>query len=97
MEQEQDTTIPSNEKLLGTEFVTFMSFSLTQLLFAVIAGSKTMMGDSAAMIVDAISYLFNYIAEREQKKFDAVRETKQKMLLIRIISSKVRQRQKMSV
>ena len=63
--------IPSNEKLLGTAFCTFMTFALTQLLFAFIAGSEAMMGDSAAMIVDSITYLFNWIAERKKSQFDA--------------------------
>lgn len=61
---------PSNERLLGTAFVSFMTFALTQLLFAFIAGSEAMMGDSAAMIVDAITYLFNWIAERRKTTFD---------------------------
>jgi len=61
---------PSNERLLGTAFISFMTFALTQLLFAFIAGSEAMMGDSAAMIVDAITYLFNWIAERRKNTFD---------------------------
>jgi len=66
-----DNEGPSNERLLGTAFLSFMSFALTQLVFAFIAGSEAMMGDSAAMIVDALTYLFNWIAERKKSRFDA--------------------------
>jgi Co/Zn/Cd efflux system component len=40
------------------------------LLFAFVAGSEAMMGDSAAMIVDSITYCFNWIAERRKRQFD---------------------------
>jgi Co/Zn/Cd efflux system component len=63
--------IPSNERLLGIAFITFMSFAATQLVFAFIADSQAMMGDSAAMVVDSITYLFNYIAERKKRHYDA--------------------------
>jgi Co/Zn/Cd efflux system component len=65
-----DDEIPSNERLLGIAFVTFMTFALTQLVFAFVAGSQAMMGDSAAMIVDSVTYLFNYVAERKKHQFD---------------------------
>lgn len=68
--QHQDYDFPSNERLLRTAFVTFMTFALTQLVFAVVAGSEAMMGDSAAMIVDAITYLFNWFAERRKSQSD---------------------------
>ena len=61
---------PSNELLLGTAFCTFMSFAVIQSFFAVLAGSKAMMGDSAAMLVDALTYFFNWIAERRKRRFD---------------------------
>ncbi|GKY98234.1 hypothetical protein MPSEU_000781100 [Mayamaea pseudoterrestris] len=63
-----DGSIPSNETLLGTAFITFMGFALLQLCFALIAGSEAMMGDSAAMIVDAMTYLFNLYAERKKSQ-----------------------------
>jgi Co/Zn/Cd efflux system component len=63
-------SIPSNELLLGTAFLSFMSFAVVQSFFAIIAGSKAMMGDSAAMLVDAVTYLFNWIAERSKRRFD---------------------------
>jgi len=47
-----------------------MSFTLCQTVAAVIAGSEAMMGDSAAMFVDALTYLFNLIAERRKNHFD---------------------------
>lgn len=47
-----------------------MSFTLCQTVAAVIAGSEAMMGDSAAMFVDALTYLFNLVAERKKNNFD---------------------------
>lgn len=51
-------------------FVSFMTFTLVQTVAAVIAGSEAMMGDSAAMFVDALTYLFNLVAERKKNDFD---------------------------
>ena len=65
-----ENSVPSNERLLGIAFLTFSSFAITQMIFAFIAGSQAMMGDSAAMLVDSITYLFNYIAERKKHHFD---------------------------
>lgn len=67
-DEEAQTT--SNQYLLGTAFVTFMSFALVQLVFSFIADSEAMKGDSAAMIVDALTYLFNWIAEYRKDNFD---------------------------
>lgn len=61
---------PSNETLLGTAFVSFLSFSLLQLFFAFVAGSEAMMGDSAAMMVDALTYFLNWVAERRKQVLD---------------------------
>lgn len=47
-----------------------MTFTLCQSVAAVIAGSEAMMGDSAAMFVDALTYLFNLVAERKKNHFD---------------------------
>lgn len=66
----QDKQRPSNEKLLGTAFMSFMTFSLIQLCFAFIAESQAMKGDSAAMIVDSMTYLSNWIAEKRKSTFD---------------------------
>jgi Co/Zn/Cd efflux system component len=62
---------PSNECLLGTAFVSFMSFALLETVAAFAAGSEALMGDSAAMIVDALTYLFNLLAERKKMRFAA--------------------------
>mmetsp|Transcript_19135 Transcript_19135/g.28337 ORF Transcript_19135/g.28337 Transcript_19135/m.28337 type:complete len:467 (-) Transcript_19135:373-1773(-) len=61
---------PSNERLLCTAFFTFLSFTICQSVAAYIAGSEAMMGDSAAMFVDALTYLFNLIAERRKSRFE---------------------------
>ena len=39
-----------------------------QVVFALIAHSQAMLADSAAMIVDALTYLFNLVAERIKKR-----------------------------
>ena len=57
----------SNEQLLGVAFLTFFTFATVQMVFAVqIVHSQAMMGDSAAMLVDALTYLFNFVAERQK-------------------------------
>lgn len=61
---------PSNENLLGTAFCTFMGFASVQTVVAVFAGSEAMLGDSAAMIVDALTYLFNWYAERKKAAYE---------------------------
>jgi Co/Zn/Cd efflux system component len=66
-----ETHIPSNERILGFAFWTFLIFTLTQIAFAFIAGSHAMIGDSVAMLVDSVTYLFNYFAERKKHQFDA--------------------------
>ncbi|GAX13531.1 hypothetical protein FisN_27Lh025 [Fistulifera solaris] len=61
---------PSNERLLATAFVTFVSFASLQLVFAFIADSEAMKGDSAAMMVDSMTYLCNWLAEHRKNHFD---------------------------
>lgn len=61
---------PSNERLLLIAFVTFATFTMFQTGAAFIAGSEAMMGDSGAMFVDAITYLFNLVAERRKSRFE---------------------------
>ena len=62
--------VPSNQKLLGIAFFSFMTFALVQLVFAFVADSQAMLGDVIAMIVDSFTYLFNWIAERKKKNYD---------------------------
>jgi Co/Zn/Cd efflux system component len=45
-------------------FASFLGFTLVQICFALLARSEAMMADCAAMSVDAVTYLFNYCAER---------------------------------
>lgn len=69
---ELDEKMPSssNEKLLCIAFVSFMGFAIAQTIAAFMAGSEAMKGDSAAMIVDALTaYLFNWYAERKKQKY----------------------------
>jgi hypothetical protein len=45
-------------------FASFLGFTLLQTFFTLLARSEAMMADCAAMSVDAVTYLFNYCAER---------------------------------
>ena len=65
------TSPPSNKKLLCIAFVSFQTFAIVQLTVSIFAGSEAMFGDSIAMMVDALTYLFNLCAER-QKEFYAI-------------------------
>ena len=61
---------PSNTILLCTAFTSFMTFASVQLFFAFYADSQAMKGDSAAMVVDSMTYLFNWYAEKQKTRFD---------------------------
>lgn len=58
---------PSNKKLLCIAFVSFQTFAIVQLGASIYAGSSAMLGDSVAMMVDALTYLFNMVAERQKE------------------------------
>jgi Co/Zn/Cd efflux system component len=45
-------------------FFSFIGFALVEIVAAIIAKSQSMLADSEAMIVDAMTYLFNLAAER---------------------------------
>ena len=60
---------PSNKKLLCIAFVSFQSFATVQIFVAIYAGSEAMLGDSVAMMVDALTYLFNMFAERQKEVY----------------------------
>ena len=47
-------------------FASFIGFATVQTVVALIAKSQAMIGDSAAMAVDALAYGFNLLAEREK-------------------------------
>jgi Co/Zn/Cd efflux system component len=61
--------IIENNAFQWIAFVSFMSFALVQAGASYYAGSVALMGDSAAMIVDALTYLFNLLAERKKNRF----------------------------
>jgi Co/Zn/Cd efflux system component len=69
-DDELDRDRPSNERLLLTAFFSFFGFTCAQSVAAFIADSEAMKGDSAAMAVDALTYLFNLIAERRKSRFE---------------------------
>jgi Co/Zn/Cd efflux system component len=54
-------------------FVSFLVFTLVQFFFATLARSDAMMTDCSAMMVDVVTYMFNYLAE--QYKHSAARST----------------------
>ena len=58
------TDPPSNEYVLNVAFLSFVGFMALQAFFALMANSQSMMADSEAMSVDALTYLFNMCAER---------------------------------
>lgn len=58
---------PSNEYVLNVAFFSFVGFLSVQAVFALIANSQSMLADSESMSVDALTYLFNLIAERMKK------------------------------
>jgi Co/Zn/Cd efflux system component len=63
-EREPVNSKPSNEYVLNVAFFSFITFVLVQSVFALIANSQSMLADSEAMAVDALTYLFNLYAER---------------------------------
>ena len=64
----EDVDRPSNEYVLNVAFFSFLGFLMVQVVFALIAHSQAMLADSAAMAVDAFTYLFNLAAERIKKR-----------------------------
>ena len=50
--------------LQNVAFLSFLGFTTLQLVFAMVAHSDSMMTDCAAMYVDVLSYLVNFLAER---------------------------------
>lgn len=61
----------SNARLLGTAFCTVMSFAIFQMAFAVHAQSQSLIGDYTIMIVDSLTYLFNWVVEVRKGRDDA--------------------------
>jgi len=57
-----------NLRSLFIAFATFMSFSVIQLIFSLKANSQAMLGDSLTMILDAITYGGNGLAEFAKTK-----------------------------
>jgi Co/Zn/Cd efflux system component len=62
--QEGEADKVTNEYVLNVAFWTFFMFVFFEGVFAVIAGSQSMLEDAEAMLVDALTYLFNLWAER---------------------------------
>lgn len=65
---------PSNETLLLISLVSFLGFAVIQTAAAIIASSVALLGDSAAMAVDALSYGFNLYAERKKVEIRATED-----------------------
>lgn len=59
-----------------TAFVTFLGFTILQTFAAIYARSQAMLGDSAAMSVDAMTYAFNLAAERRKDSSDQITRLK---------------------
>lgn len=65
-----ESDVPSNVALLNIAFVSFLGFTILQTFAAVLARSEAMMGDSASMGVDAMTYAFNLYAEKRKDTAD---------------------------
>ena len=63
-EGREDPTEVTNEYVLNVAFWSFILFMALEAVFAIIAGSGSMLEDAEAMSVDALTYLFNLCAER---------------------------------
>ena len=58
----------TDEQLLILAFLSFFSFAIVQMIFAVyVAHSHAMIGDSSVMLLDALTYLFNGYSERRKR------------------------------
>mmetsp|Transcript_82 Transcript_82/g.118 ORF Transcript_82/g.118 Transcript_82/m.118 type:complete len:357 (+) Transcript_82:105-1175(+) len=67
--EKDETSTPSNVYLLNVAFYSFALFALGQMFVAVlIAKSQAMVGDSSAMVIDSLTYLFNSYAEKIKNK-----------------------------
>ena len=58
---------PTNEYVLNFAFFSFVAFVIIQSVFSIIANSQSMLADSEAMSIDALTYLFNLWAEQLKK------------------------------
>mmetsp|Transcript_2036 Transcript_2036/g.3212 ORF Transcript_2036/g.3212 Transcript_2036/m.3212 type:complete len:364 (+) Transcript_2036:250-1341(+) len=67
-DDDDDDVRPSNEYVLNIAFFSFLGFMSVQAVFALMANSESMLADSEAMSVDALTYLFNMCAERIKKQ-----------------------------
>lgn len=63
-----DSSFPSSYTKQNVAFFSFLGFMAVQAIFAIIANSESMLADSEAMSVDALTYLFNLCAERIKKQ-----------------------------
>lgn len=67
--KEVKSNVPSNVYLLNVAFYSFAIFAIGQMFVAIlVARSQAMVGDSSAMVVDSLTYLFNSYAEKIKNK-----------------------------
>ena len=68
-------------------FLSFLLFTTLQLFFAILAKSQAMMADCAAMYVDVVTYLFNFLAERLKhgRKDMSAHELRLRRLLLELV------------
>ena len=53
-------------------FASFATLGIAQTTAAVLAGSQSLLADAVAMLVDSLTYLFNWCAERQKATYVAV-------------------------
>ena len=60
----------TDEQLLIVAFLSFLSFAILQMMFAIyVAHSHAMIGDSSVMFLDALTYLCNGYSERQKRHY----------------------------
>ena len=62
--EHEEPCTKKNQKVLGIAFWSFFLATIIQTIFAIIVNSESLLADSAAMFVDAGTYLCNLIAEK---------------------------------
>lgn len=85
---ERDDEKPTNAFVLNVAFLSFLVFTIIQFFFSITAKSQSMMTDCAAMMVDVVTYLFNYCAEvmkTTDKSTESERDVKIRNLYMELV------------
>mmetsp|Transcript_47149 Transcript_47149/g.57064 ORF Transcript_47149/g.57064 Transcript_47149/m.57064 type:complete len:337 (-) Transcript_47149:57-1067(-) len=80
-DQEDNDEGPTNEFLLVTALISFLSIATIQTFFAILGHSRALLGDSIAMFIAAFTYGFNLYAERNKH----IAKSRREELLLEIV------------